>query len=80
MKTKIEDLRKHLFETIELLLDEENPMDIERARAIATVGKVIVDSAKIENDFLKITGQCEGTGFIKIDSINDIANKQKLLK
>lgn len=55
MKNKIEDLRNHLFATIEGLLDEENPLDLDRAKAIAEVGQVIVNSAKVEVDFIKAT-------------------------
>lgn len=63
MKNKIEDLRNHLFATLEDLRDKEQPLDIERAKAIATVAQVIVDSAKAENAFLEITGST-GSGFI----------------
>jgi len=38
-------------------------MDIERAEAIAGVAQVIVNSAKAENEFIKLTGS-GGTGFI----------------
>ncbi len=63
MKNKIEDVRNHLFATIEALLDEENPMDIERAKTVAEVAQVIVNSAKVEVDFIKsVTGI--GSGFI----------------
>lgn len=54
-RNKIEDLRNHMFATIEGLLDEKDPMDIDRARAIAEVGKVIVESAKAEVMYLKVT-------------------------
>jgi hypothetical protein len=63
MKVKISDLREHLFATLEDLRDKENPMDIQRAKAIAEVAQVIVDSAKAENDFMKITGS-KGSEFI----------------
>lgn len=63
MKNKISDLRDHLFETLEALKDKEKPMDIERANAIANVAGVIVHSAKVEVDLLKITGGV-GSGFI----------------
>jgi hypothetical protein len=63
-KNKIEDLRNHLFATLEALQDEDNPMDIERAKTIADVAQVIVNSAKIEVDFIKATGKSEGSGFI----------------
>ena len=54
-RNKIEDLRNHMFATIESLMDEENPMDIDRAKAVAEVGKVIVESAKAEVMYLKVT-------------------------
>lgn len=64
MANKIDDLRKHLFETLEGLRDKEHPMDLDRARTIADVGKVIVDSAKVEVDFMKVTGATQSTGFL----------------
>lgn len=64
MKNKIEDLRNHLFETLENLRDKDDPMDLERAKAVAQVAQVIVDSAKVENEFMKITGT-GGSGFIE---------------
>ena len=66
MKNKIEDLRNHLFAALEGLADKENPMDIDRAKAIADVGRVIVDSAKAEVAFLTATGRRDGTGFITL--------------
>ena len=63
-KNKIEDLRNHLFATLEALQDDENPMEFERARTIADVAQVIVNSAKIEIEFIRATGRSEGTGFI----------------
>lgn len=56
MKNKIEDLRNHLFATIENLMDEEKPMDIERAKAVSDVAQVIINSAKVEVDFINKTG------------------------
>jgi hypothetical protein len=64
VKNKIDDLRNHLFETLEALKDEEKPMDLARARAVADVARVIVDSAKIEVDFLKVTGALKCTDFL----------------
>jgi len=66
MKNKIEDLRNHLFATLEHLRDPERPMEIDRARAIADVAKVIVDSAKAEVDYMKVAGVIVGTGFIDL--------------
>lgn len=64
MKNKIEDLRDHLFWTIEGLLDKDEPLDVGRANAVANVASKLIDSAKAENDFLRITGAAAGTGFI----------------
>lgn len=66
-KNKISDLRDHLFATLESLRDEEKPMDIERAKAIADVARVVVDSAKVEVAFLEATG-ATGSGFIPNDA------------
>jgi hypothetical protein len=63
-KLTIDDLRSHLFETLKALRDKENPMDIDRAKAIADIGRVVVDSAKVEVQFLEATGALEGTGFL----------------
>lgn len=63
-KNKIDDLRDHLFETLEALRDKEDPMDLDRAKAVAEVAKVIVDSAKVEVDFIKATGAMKSTNFL----------------
>jgi len=39
-------------------------MELDRARAIAEVAKVIVDSAKVEVAFLKVTGAERSTDFL----------------
>lgn len=63
-RNKIDDLRNHLFETLEALKDEEKPMDLDRARTIADVAKVLVESAKVEVNFLKVTGALRSTEFL----------------
>ncbi|WP_122558477.1 hypothetical protein [Pseudomonas viridiflava] len=66
MKNKMVDLRNHLFATLEALQDPTNPMDIDRAKAIAGVGKVLVESAKVEVQFIIATeGRGQSTGFIE---------------
>ena len=67
MKNKIVDLRNHLFEVIESLKDKEKPMEVERAKAIADVAQVIVNSAKVEVDFIRATDMAKDTGFIVSD-------------
>lgn len=63
MKNKISDLRNHLFETLEALKDEDKPMDLARAKAISDVAQTIINSAKVEIEYLEVTGEIEGTEF-----------------
>ena len=65
-KDKIQDLRHHLFETIEMLKDKE--MDIATAKAISEVAQVIINSAKVEVQFLKEMGSNRHTGFIQLEN------------
>lgn len=60
------DLRNHLFVTLEQLLDKDEPMELERARAVADVAQVVVNSAKAEVDFMKAAGRVTGTDFIPL--------------
>lgn len=62
MKNKIEDLRNHLFETLEKLKDGD--MEVETAKAVSGVAQTIINSAKVEIDYLRLTEQRSGTGFI----------------
>lgn len=62
MKNKISDLRDHMFAALERLGDAELNGDqlkaeIERAKAVSEVGKVIVESAKTEVLYAKLTGK-----------------------
>ena len=75
-KNKIDDLRNHLFETLEALKDKDEPMELERARAVADVAKVIVESAKVEVSLLKVTGGLQGSGFIPEESGRAPADRQ----
>lgn len=64
MKNKIEDLRNHLFATLEDLRDKEKPTDLDSAKKVAEVAQVIIETAKVEVEFIKVTGASSGTGFI----------------
>jgi hypothetical protein len=64
MRNKIEDLRNHLFATLEALQDQDNPMDLDRAKTIADVSQTIINSAKVEVEFIKTTGQTQTTDFL----------------
>ncbi len=56
-------LRGHLLATLADLRNRDNPMEPDRARAVAQVASVLVDTAKVEIDYLKITGH-DNSGFI----------------
>jgi hypothetical protein len=53
-KTKMSDLREHLFDVLERLKDPEpeTPMNLDTAKAIIGVAETIIDSARAENDYL----------------------------
>ena len=53
----INTLRQHLMDTLADLRNRNNPMEPDRARAVAQVASVLVDTAKVEVDYLKATGQ-----------------------
>ena len=63
-KNTIDDLRSHLFETLQALRREKDPMEINRAQAIANVANAIIESAKVEVAFLKTTGALKSTDFL----------------
>lgn len=56
MKNKMVDLRNHLFETLEALKDEQKPMDLDRAKRISEVAQTIINSAKVEVEFIEAIG------------------------
>lgn len=61
----IEDLRERLFDTMDALSRESNPMDPAHAAAILSVAQVIVNAAKVECEHMKLT-RTRGTGFIPL--------------
>ncbi len=68
MSHTINDLRSHLFATLDALRDPTNPMDIDRAKAVADVAQVVINSAKVEVEAMKVSGQTGSTGFIALES------------
>jgi len=80
MKNRIEDLRNHLFATIEALLDEDSPMDLDRAKSVSNVAQTIINSAKVEVAFLGVTGGVEGSGFIPYEPRKPLSHGRLELK
>lgn len=71
MRNKIQDLRNMLFEQMERLMDDDADLETEtkRAEAVANIASVLVQSAKVEVDFLRMVGaEGSGTGFIPMDN------------
>lgn len=65
----INQVRQSLLDTLADLRNRENPMDVDRARAMAQVASVLVDTAKVETDYIKATGA--GTSdFLEPEMIN----------
>ncbi len=60
----INQLREHLLATLADLRSRENPMEPDRARAVAQVASVLVDTAKVEVDYLRATSQ-QRAGFLE---------------
>jgi hypothetical protein len=73
-KNKIQDLRDHLFEVIELLKENNSGMTTDKAKAIAEVSQTIINSAKLEVEFIKAIDKADGfypsTGFIEPEKKN----------
>ena len=78
MKNKIEDLRNHLFATIEALQDKESPMELDRAKTIAEVAQVLINSAKAEVEHMRVTGATKGTGFMPEDDVPGLDSPPQL--
>ena len=55
------NVRQHLLDTLADLRNREAPMDVGRAKAVAHVASVLIESAKVEVDFLRITKQQDST-------------------
>jgi hypothetical protein len=63
-RNKINDLRNHLFEVIEMLKDDEaNSMTIEKAETIAQVAQVIINTGKLETDYIRATDGVRRTNY-----------------
>ena len=60
----IVSLRDNLFKTLAALQVEDNPMDRGRARAISELSGRIIETARVEIDYMKATNAKRGSGFI----------------
>jgi len=62
----MDDLRNHLFATIEALQDDDKPLALDRAKAICEVADRLIDSAKVEVDLLDLVGGNPASQFLAL--------------
>ena len=79
-KNKISDLRNHLFEQLERLNDESLDKEglekeIWRSEAMTNVAGKIIESAKVEVDFIRVSGKAERTSDI-FDTTKALTNQR----
>jgi hypothetical protein len=75
---QISDLRDHLFDQLDRLNDPGADLEkeLKKAKAFVEIGGVLVNSAKVEVDAMKIT-RSEGSGFIPKGDLQLPAATQK---
>lgn len=69
MQNKYEDMRNHLFEQLERLRDADSSEienELKRAREVSNVSGRLIESAKVEVDFLKAAGDLQESGEMKV--------------
>lgn len=64
----IDQVRTALLGILQDLHQRKDPADLDRAKAMATVGSVLVDTARVENEYLKLTGQDRSSFMERVDS------------
>ncbi|MDR2186875.1 MAG: hypothetical protein LBE62_02350 [Azonexus sp.] len=73
MSHTVETLREHLFATLEGLRAKDNPLEIERAKAVCEVAQTIINTAKVEVDAMRINGQPGGSAFLAVSQSAAVA-------
>lgn len=57
-------LRSHLFATLQALRDKDNPMAVDRARAVSEVARTIIETARVEVDAARLMKRSPATPFL----------------
>lgn len=60
-KPHIDVVRERLMDTLDRLCDRKDPMEIKRALAVRDVACALIDTARVENDYLKLSKQTQST-------------------
>lgn len=63
-RNDINALRDHLFATLRALRDKDAPMDVDRARVISQVAGTLIESARVEVDYMRVA-RSQGSGFLE---------------
>ena len=72
-------VRQYLLNALQDVCDTSKTVDKERVNAICDVAQAIVDTAKVEVEYIKATNYI-GTGFLETaDSSKDVRTKNKQL-
>lgn len=67
MRNRMTDVRDHLIYQMEVLRDaprDQLDSEIERAKAMAGIASQLIDSAKVEVQFMQARDDAEPTGFL----------------
>lgn len=69
-KDQISDLRVELFGMLRTLREPDSKVDIERFRLGNDIAQTIINSARVEVDFIRTVGPklSHGSGFLTIES------------
>ena len=86
-QTSIDRLNEHLFETIEMLKNNNDQeasdcekIDVENAKTIVDVGKVIIDGYKVKAQVLNMMRNAENPNLLKNSIVQSgIITDEKLL-
>jgi hypothetical protein len=66
-RMSMDDLRDHLDWLMKRLRDpDDKELDLDRAKLLIEAGQTVINSAKVEVDFMRVSGQLSDTGFIPV--------------
>ena len=66
-RMSMDDLRDHLDWLMKRLRDpDDKELDLDRAKLLIEAGQTVINSAKVEVDFMRVSGQMSDTGFIPV--------------
>jgi hypothetical protein len=72
----VSDLREVLFSQLEALKDPEKDLhtEVARARAMSDIARTVLESAKVEADYMRASGAEIASSFIPTSDSNRLAN------